>query len=94
MLGNFRPDLVSFLPGMRYYAGNWATSQWLFRKSSGAEAKLDRSIKKAAPVVVEQLVKVYDDRETGRAPARQGPGLPRDALARARAERADLPGGG
>src|SRR5262249_6355320 len=28
VLGNFRPDLVSFLPSMRYYAGNWATSQW------------------------------------------------------------------
>ena len=63
MFGNFRPDQVSFLPSMRYYAGNWATSQWLFRKTSGAEAKLDRSIKKPAPVVVEQLVKVYDDRE-------------------------------
>ena len=34
MLGNLRPDLVSFLPSMRYYAGNWATSQWLFRKDS------------------------------------------------------------
>src|SRR3954464_2638835 len=32
LLGNFRPDLVSFLPSMRYYAGNWATSQWLFRR--------------------------------------------------------------
>ena len=63
VLGNFRPDLVSFLPGMRYYAGNWATSQWLFRKSSQAEATLDASIKKPAPVVVEQLVKVYGDRE-------------------------------
>jgi hypothetical protein len=63
VLGNFRPDLVSFLPGMRYYAGNWATSQWLFRKSTGAEQKLDASVKKPAPVVVEQLVKVYGDRE-------------------------------
>jgi hypothetical protein len=63
LLGNFRPDLVSFLPSMRYYAGNWATSQWLFRKDSGAEEKLDRSIVKAAPIPVEQLVKFYD-RET------------------------------
>ena len=63
MLGNFRPDLISFLPSMRYYAGNWATSQWLFRLDSGAEAKLDRSIVKAAPIPVEQLVKFYD-RET------------------------------
>ncbi|MEA2374065.1 MAG: hypothetical protein QOD53_528 [Thermoleophilaceae bacterium] len=60
ILGNFWPDKVSFLPSMRYYAGNWATSQWLFRKDSGAEEKLDASIVKAAPVVVEQLARVYD----------------------------------
>ncbi|MET8811561.1 DUF3556 domain-containing protein [Streptomyces sp. NPDC004549] len=30
LLGNLRPDLVSFLPAMRYYAGNWATSAWVF----------------------------------------------------------------
>jgi hypothetical protein len=63
VLGNFRPDLISFLPSMRYYAGNWATSQWLFRKDSGAEAKLDTDIVKSAPIVVEQLAKFYD-RET------------------------------
>ena len=60
VLGNFRPDLVSFLPSMRYYAGNWATSQWLFRKEGGAEEKLDRGVVKAAPVVVEQLAHFYD----------------------------------
>jgi hypothetical protein len=60
VLGNLRPDLVSFLPSMRYYAGNWATSQWLFEKQSGAEARLDSAIVKAAPIAVEQLVKFYD----------------------------------
>jgi hypothetical protein len=60
ILGNFRPDLVSFLPSMRYYAGNWATSQWLFRRDTDAEAKLDRGIVKAAPIVSEQLAKFYD----------------------------------
>ena len=64
LLGNFRPDLVSFLPSMRYYAGNWATSQWLFRRGGegedGAEAKLDREIVKAAPIVEEQLAKFYE----------------------------------
>jgi Transmembrane protein of unknown function (DUF3556) len=60
VLGNFRPDLVSFLPSMRYYAGNWATSQWLFRKQGGAEAKLDRDLVKPAPIVTEQLAKFYD----------------------------------
>jgi Transmembrane protein of unknown function (DUF3556) len=60
LLGNFRPDLVSFLPSMRYYAGNWATSQWLFRREGDAEAKLDAELVKPAPIVTEQLAKLYD----------------------------------
>jgi hypothetical protein len=60
VLGNFRPDLVSFLPSMRYYAGNWATSQWFFRRDTEAEEALDREIVKAAPIVGEQLAKFYD----------------------------------
>jgi hypothetical protein len=60
ILGNFWPGKLSFLPSMRYYAGNWATSQWLFRKEGNAEAKLDSSIKKPAQIVVEQLTRVYD----------------------------------
>jgi len=60
VLGNFRPDLVSFLPSMRYYAGNWATSQWLFRKDGNAEAKLDAELVKPAAIVTEQLAKLYD----------------------------------
>jgi len=63
IIGNFWPDKVSFLPAMRYYAGNWATSQWLFRKDSDAEHKLDTAIDKPAAIVVEQLTRVYD-RET------------------------------
>ncbi len=61
VLGNLRPDLISFLPSMRYYAGNWATSEWLFSKETGAEKKLDERVKKVAPVVVEQLRERYDD---------------------------------
>jgi hypothetical protein len=60
VLGNFRPDLVSFLPSMRYYAGNWATSQWLFSKESNAEAKLDAELVKPAAIVTEQLAKSYE----------------------------------
>ncbi|HET7416219.1 MAG TPA: DUF3556 domain-containing protein [Solirubrobacterales bacterium] len=64
VLGNLRPDLVSFLPSMRYYAGNWATSQWLFRRGGedgeGAEAKLDAHLVKAAPTVGVQLEKFYE----------------------------------
>jgi hypothetical protein len=60
--GNF-PDKISFLPSMRYYAGNWATSAWLFRRGSGAEQKLDSHIKKPARTIVEQVGDIYD-RET------------------------------
>jgi hypothetical protein len=65
VLGNFRPDKVSFLPSMRYYAGNWATTQWLFRKGSGAEAKLDQRIEKAARVVGDQVADIYDPETAG-----------------------------
>jgi hypothetical protein len=60
VLGSIRPDKISFLPSMRYYAGNWATTQWLFRKGSGAEEKLDTEIPKAARIIVEQVGDIYD----------------------------------
>lgn len=60
VVGNLRPDKISFLPSMRYYAGNWATTMWMFRKDTGAEEKFDRDIYKVAPVAVEQLAKTYD----------------------------------
>ena len=40
ILGNFRPDKVSFLPSMRQYAGNWASAVWTF--APGAEQKLNK----------------------------------------------------
>ena len=40
ILGNFRPDKVSFLPSMRQYAGNWASATWAF--APGAEQKLNK----------------------------------------------------
>ena len=48
---------------MRYYAGNWATSAWLFRKGSGAEEKLDTPHQEAGADIVEQVGDIYD-RET------------------------------
>ena len=63
IIGGMRPDKISFLPSMRYYAGNWATTQWLFRRGSGAEEKLDTEIPKAARIIVEQVGDIYD-RET------------------------------
>lgn len=38
IIGNMRPDLVSFLVSFRQYSGNWATALWSFKP--GAEAKL------------------------------------------------------
>ena len=48
---------------MRYYAGNWATSVWLFNKESGAEEKLDNTIKKVARIVPEQLAELLRPRD-------------------------------
>jgi hypothetical protein len=61
LLGNFRPDLISFLPSMRYYAGNWATSQWLFRRDTDAEERFDSSVVKSSPIVAKQLARLYDE---------------------------------
>ena len=52
VLGNLRPDLVSFLPSMRQYAGNWASATWVF--APGAEARLNE-LPKAARNQVDQL---------------------------------------
>jgi hypothetical protein len=60
IVGNLRPDKVSFLPSMRYYAGNWATSMWMFRKDTGAEEKFDTGVQKVAPIAVKQLTEMYD----------------------------------
>lgn len=63
VLGNLLPEKVSFLPSMRYYAGNWATSVWLFRKDTRAEERFDTGVDKVARITIEQLAEVYD-RET------------------------------
>ena len=48
VLGNFRPDLVSFLPSMRQYAGNWASAVWAMKP--GVEERLNE-----LPNVVNQI---------------------------------------
>jgi Transmembrane protein of unknown function (DUF3556) len=53
VLGNFRPDLVSFLPAMRQYAGNWASAVWTF--TPGAEQKLNR-VTRSSPNSADQYV--------------------------------------
>lgn len=57
LLGNLFPRRISFLMAMRYYAGNWPFSIWLFRGES--HRKLD-NVKKAATWVPDQLTRFYD----------------------------------
>ena len=53
VLGNLRPDKVSFLPSMRQYAGNWASAIWAF--APGAESKLNR-VTRSAKNQIDQFV--------------------------------------
>ncbi|WP_280248634.1 DUF3556 domain-containing protein [Nocardia abscessus] len=53
VLGNLRPDLVSFLPSMRQYAGNWASALWAF--APGAEEKLNTIRRRPTLNQVDQL---------------------------------------
>jgi len=57
LAGNLFPGRLSFLVAMRYYAGNWAYSVWLFRGDS--YRKLDRLTKSSA-WVYDQLDRFYD----------------------------------
>ncbi|MEM6293238.1 MAG: DUF3556 domain-containing protein [Myxococcota bacterium] len=57
ILGNLVPRAVSFLLSMRYYAGNWPCSVWLFREESWAKLE---ALTKSAPWVYDQLGVVYD----------------------------------
>lgn len=59
LAGNLFPSRVSFLCAMRYYAGNWPYSIWLFKGDSSR--KLDECLVKAAPRVPEQLRRFYDE---------------------------------
>ncbi|GAB09747.1 hypothetical protein GOARA_046_00160 [Gordonia araii NBRC 100433] len=55
ILGNLRPDLVSFLPSMRQYAGNWASAQWAIKPE--AEKKLEQHVVRPSPNIITQLQK-------------------------------------
>lgn len=57
ILGNLRPDLVSFLPSMRQYAGNWASALWAF--TPGAEDKLNQHVVRPAQNQIDQLTVDY-----------------------------------
>ena len=62
VVGNLAPRFVSFLLSMRYYAGNWAMSVWLFRDS--AADRLDDCLVKTSPGLRRQLGVLYDETTT------------------------------
>ena len=57
--GSLQPRFGSFLFGMRYYAGNWASSTWLLRP--GVEQTIDKLVTKTAPHTVKQLQFLYPE---------------------------------
>ncbi len=58
VLGNIRPDKVSFLWAFRQYAGNWATAVWSF--APGAEQKLNRVTRPTTNVVDQYVAYGYE----------------------------------
>ncbi len=57
VVGNLLPDKISFLPAMRYYAGNWAASAWCLRP--GVEDKIETNVLKCSALANRQLAKLY-----------------------------------
>ena len=57
ILGNLFPRKISFLPGMRYYAGNWDTTLWCMTKS--ADEKIEKNVIKIASMPQAQIERIY-----------------------------------
>ncbi|BBY34680.1 hypothetical protein BST33_14515 [Mycolicibacter minnesotensis] len=70
VLGNLFPRKVSFLPGMRYYAGNWDTTLWCVKPS--AEEKIARGIVAIASMPAAQLERFYGSAEAAQIPIYMG----------------------
>ncbi|WP_067975632.1 DUF3556 domain-containing protein [Mycolicibacter icosiumassiliensis] len=70
VLGNLFPRKVSFLPGMRYYAGNWDTTLWCIKPS--ADAKIAEGIVSIASMPAAQLEKFYGSKEAAQIPMYMG----------------------
>jgi hypothetical protein len=68
--GNLLPRKVSFLPGMRYYAGNWDTTLWCIKPS--AEEKIAKGVVAIASMPAAQLEKFYGSKEAAQIPMYMG----------------------
>ncbi len=60
--GNLMPRKVSFLAGMRYYAGNWDTTLWCMKPS--ASAKINEHVVAIASMPAAQMERYYGSPET------------------------------
>ena len=70
LAGNMFPRKISFLPGMRYYAGNWDTTLWCIKPS--AEEKISRGIVAIAAMPQAQLERFYGSPEAAQIPIYMG----------------------
>jgi hypothetical protein len=68
--GNLFPRKISFLPGMRYYAGNWDTTLWCIKPS--ANEKIARGIVAIASMPQAQLERFYGSPEAAQIPLYMG----------------------
>ena len=62
IVGNLAPRKVSFLPGMRYYPGNWDTTLWCVKPS--AAEKIEKNIVSIASMPQAQMERYYGSPET------------------------------
>ena len=60
VIGNLYPRKVSFLPGMRYYAGNWDTTVWCVKPS--ADEKIRTGARTLGPMYHLQLERLYGNK--------------------------------
>jgi hypothetical protein len=61
VIGNLHPRKVSFLPGMRYYAGNWDTTVWCVKPA--VDEKIRVGSRALGPMYHLQLERLYKSKE-------------------------------
>ncbi len=66
VIGNLFPRKVSFLPAMRYYAGNWDTTVWCVKPS--ADEKFRTGSRALGPMYHLQLERLYKTKEEVQVP--------------------------
>ena len=88
-IGNLFPRKVSFLPGMRYYAGNWDTTLWCVKPS--ADERIERGARALAKMQHRELEKLNGSKEATLVPSAPRVRAPRHEHAWTRAVHAGAP---